>query len=227
VSSDKLLQRKPRIESAAIAGIVYSVLSAVAIVLLRLFDPTLSDQALVSWFSDEGNRWWVILGLNLVTLSSVAFLWFVAVIRRRIGDREDRFFATVFLGSAIAWVVIWMAGAVSLAAVPIAQGFADDWTPTPDSIRVTSGLAAGWLLVVGPRIQALFVFSTSTVFLRTEALPKWLAYVGYAMGLSLFFIPLVWRPVLFGFPIWVLIASSTILLVRGTDQPRDDPTASA
>jgi hypothetical protein len=29
-------------------------------------------------------------------VSAVAFLWFVAVIRRRVGDREDRFFVTVF-----------------------------------------------------------------------------------------------------------------------------------
>ena len=31
----------------------------------------------------------------------IAFLWFIGVIRDRVGDREDRFFATVFLGSGV------------------------------------------------------------------------------------------------------------------------------
>jgi len=42
----------------------------------------------------------VILALNLVPLSGIAFLWFIGVVRDRIGEREDRFFATVFLGRA-------------------------------------------------------------------------------------------------------------------------------
>lgn len=227
MTSDSVLKRKPPIESAAVAGIVYSVLSAVAVVLFRQFEPTLPDQELLSWFGDEGNRWWPILGLNLATISSVAFLWFVAVIRRRIGDREDRFLQTVFLGSAFAWVFSWLAGAVSLAAIPLAHGFVGAWAPSPDAIRVTFGLAAGWLLVVGPKMQAVLIFSASTVFVRTKAVPIWLAYVGYAMGLVLFFMPLIWRPIFLGFPIWVLIVSVTILFARRSDQPLDDRTAGA
>ena len=42
----------------------------------------------------------MILALNLVPLSGIAFLWFIGVVRDRIGEREDRFFATVFLGRA-------------------------------------------------------------------------------------------------------------------------------
>ena len=220
VTDDSLLKRKPPIESAAAAGIIYSALSVAAIVVFGQFGPTLPDQVF-AWLGDKGNRESAILGLNLVTISSVAFLWFVAVIRRRIGDREDRFFATVFLGSAIAWVVIWMAGAVSLAAVPLAQDFGSSWTPSPDSIRVTTGLAAGWMLVAGPRIQAVFILSTSTIFVRTKALPKWLAYVGYAMSLVLFFMPLIWQPIALAFPIWVLIVSVTILFAKRSDNRGD------
>jgi hypothetical protein len=41
----------------------------------------------------------VAIALNLVPFAGIAFLWFVGVLRDRIGAREDRFFATVFLGS--------------------------------------------------------------------------------------------------------------------------------
>ena len=41
--------------------------------------PDLPDAELEQWFADSGNRWKMLAGLNLGTLSAVAFLWFVAV----------------------------------------------------------------------------------------------------------------------------------------------------
>jgi MFS family permease len=43
------------------------------------------------------------LALSLIPFAGIAFFWFTGVIRDHIGDREDRFFATVFLGSGIAF----------------------------------------------------------------------------------------------------------------------------
>ena len=219
---EKLIPRKPPIESAAVAGIASSVLGITAQLLFRTLDPSLSQQEIVEWYLDEGNQWRVILGLNAAVISSITFLWFVAVIRRRIGDREDRFFSTVFLGSAIAWVLVWMAGAVSIAAVPVALEMTDDWTPSADVVRLSIGLAAGWLLVVGPRIQAVFIMSSSTLFLRTKAVPTWLGLFGYAVGLILLVFPLVSRPIAFGFPIWITVASITILIVRRSQNNGDE-----
>jgi hypothetical protein len=34
-------------------------------------------------------------------LAGVAFLWFIGVLRDRLGQREDRFFATVFSGAPL------------------------------------------------------------------------------------------------------------------------------
>jgi hypothetical protein len=39
-----------------------------------------------------------------IPFAGIAFLWFIGVIRDRIGAREDRFFATVFLGSGLLFV---------------------------------------------------------------------------------------------------------------------------
>lgn len=213
----EILRRKPPVESAAIAGIVYALLAVAAWQLLRRFPrPTLSDQELTAWYADSQNRLWMVVALNLVAISSVAFLWFVAVIRRRIGSREDQFFATVFLGSALIWVAVWLVGAASLAAIPVAMELTVGGSVSQDTATLASGLGAGLLLVAGPRIQAIFVISTSTVFLRTGAAPRWLAFVGYAVGLGLFIIPLIIEPIGLGFSIWVLIVSITILVVRRT-----------
>lgn len=211
----QLLRRKPKVESAAVAGIVYAILAAIAWQLLARFpQPTMSDQALASWYAESANRWSLVLALNLAAISSVAFLWFVAVIRRRIGTREDRFFATVFLGSALVWVAVWLVGAASLSAIPIALELAGGGSVDQSTATFASGLAAGLLLVAGPRIQAIFVISTSTVFLRTGAAPRWLAYLGYVFGVGLFIIPLIIEPLGLGFSVWVLIVSITILVVR-------------
>lgn len=49
--------------------------------------------------------------------AGIAFLWFIGVIRDRLGDHEDRFFASVFLGSgliflATVFVAMAIAGAL-------------------------------------------------------------------------------------------------------------------
>jgi len=49
------------------------------------------------WLSINWNT--VSLALNLLPFAGIAFLWFIGVVRDRLGQSEDRFFATVFLGS--------------------------------------------------------------------------------------------------------------------------------
>ncbi|MFA9564956.1 MAG: hypothetical protein ACERLM_09665 [Acidimicrobiales bacterium] len=203
------------VESAAVAGVVYSVLTVVALVLLRRFpDLDGSDEELTAWFDQGGHRGELILGLNLAAVGSIAFLWFVAVIRRRLGDREDQFFATVFLGSAIVYVSIWLVGAALLAAPAAALLVDDAASVTSGTASLTRGFASALMLVVGPRIQAVFLFSSATLIRRTDRLPDWLAYLGYAAGVILFTVPLVSDPVGIGLPLWVFIVSVRMLVDR-------------
>ena len=98
--------------AAALAGIVFSVLLIASLVLLRLATPAKADQP-GSWLTDSARRAAVATALNLVPFAGIAFLWFLGVLRDRIGDREDRFFATVFLGSGLLFVgMLFVAAAV-------------------------------------------------------------------------------------------------------------------
>jgi hypothetical protein len=82
--------RTPR--AAALAGIASSVLFTAALVLVRTAVP--SDPAEAgSWLSDSSRRDAVLLALSLVPFAGIAFLWFVGVLRARVGEAEDRFFA--------------------------------------------------------------------------------------------------------------------------------------
>ncbi len=214
--TEETIGKKARsIEAAAIAGIAYAVLAFIALTLLtRLPSLSLSSEEIAAWYEDPANRAPVVIGLNLAAISSVAFLWFVAVIRRRIGDREGRFFGTVFLGSAIVYVGIWLVAATLLAATAVAPELFKGAAVDKASHTLMAGTAGGLLLVAGPRVQAVFVLTTSTLILRSGVMPKWLAYLGYVMGLALFITPLIIQPLGVGFPVWVFVVSVTILFSR-------------
>src|SRR5262245_49383674 len=94
VTNTNLRTPKP----AAIAGIVFSILLLTAFGLLRLSVPA-DPLAPSTWVSLSGTT--ITLASNLIPVAGIAFLWFIGVLRDRLGQREDRFFATVFLGSGL------------------------------------------------------------------------------------------------------------------------------
>ena len=64
----------------------------------------------------------VALALNMVPFAGIAFLWFIGVLRDRLGELEDRFFATVFLGSGLLFLAMLFVSAALVKAIIIAYG---------------------------------------------------------------------------------------------------------
>jgi hypothetical protein len=225
VTSSQFATRLRSIEAAAIAGLVFAVTSTIAMALLGS-SPNLSaqDSEIVVWYSDAANRALLTTGLSLSIVSSISFLWFVAVIRRRVGDREDQFFATVFLGSGILLTAIMLTGTAALATPAITVDLANGRVPDASTLNAMSGLGTTLILVVLLRIQAVFVVSTSTLTLRSHAFSRWLSYLGYGIALVMFLIPILTEPVGLAFPIWVGILSIALLarrtdIIGNTNQP--------
>ncbi len=97
--------------AGAIAGILFSILLIISVVLLRLSVPD-SPRDPGTWLSHSAQS--VRLALNLLPFAGVAFLWFIGVLRDRMGANEDRFLATVFLGSGLLFLaIIFASSAVS------------------------------------------------------------------------------------------------------------------
>jgi hypothetical protein len=84
--------------AAAVAGILFSSLLIAAFWLVRNAVPA-DPQELGSWLGTNARS--VALAMNLVPFAGIAFLWFIGVLRDRLGQLEDRFFATVFFGSGL------------------------------------------------------------------------------------------------------------------------------
>lgn len=213
------------IEAAALAGVLYAVVAIVALGLFDYFpDPGQPESEIQDWFDGAGNRSALILACNLVAISSILFLWFVAVTRRRLGDHEDRFFGTVFFGSAIAFVAVWLATGAALAAPAVAAFDHGGEAVSSESVSLAHGLGEALLLIVAPRMQAVFVMVTSTLFYRSRVLPAWVGIIGLCVAIVLFVVPLVSDPLGYAFPIWVLLVSLVIIVARRRSDTLEVPT---
>src|SRR5574340_142497 len=97
--------------AAAIAGIAFSILLITSMLLIRTSIPA-DPLSAASDFIKHSNR--ISLGLNLLPFAGICFLWFVGVLRDRLGELEDRFFATVFIGSALLFLaMIFVTGSLA------------------------------------------------------------------------------------------------------------------
>lgn len=202
------------IEAAAIAGLLHSGLSLFATSLfLSAPDPADGDQMITEWYLDDGNQRRLILAVNLLTISSIMFIWFVAVIRRRVGERENRFFGTVFFGSAVLLTSAWLAAAVLFAAPAVA---AQTFDVVPGAGTVAMSQAAGITMasIVATRLEAVFIISTTTVGRLSAVFPRWLVVVGYVVGLILLLMPVPNVVLTWVFPVWVALVSVMLLIRR-------------
>jgi hypothetical protein len=82
--------RAPR--AGAIAGIVFAVLLTSFYAIIRVSVPENPRDAGL-WLSEGWSS--VSFALNLVPIAGIAFLWFIGVLRDRMGAYEDRLFSTV------------------------------------------------------------------------------------------------------------------------------------
>jgi hypothetical protein len=205
--------------AAAIAGILFSILLIVSLALVRISVPA-DPQDAGAWLSGSWKN--VDLALNLLPFAGIAFLWFIGVVRDRLGQNEDRFFATVFLGSGLLFLAMLFTSA------GIAGGIISLYGVTPgmliESGMYTFGRTVTYEImnVYTMKMAGVFMITTCTLSLRTGIVPRWMAFLGLVLALFLLLSTgsFYWAPLVF--PLWVLLISVYILLAnlrRSKDQP--------
>jgi hypothetical protein len=202
--------RTPR--AAALAGIAFSVLFGIALVLVRAAVPADPAEA-GKWLSDDARRDSVLLALGLVPFAGMAFLWFVGVLRDRVGEAEDRFFATAFLGSGLLFVgMIFVASAVAAGLIVAADENADKILSSGawDFGRKTT---YELMAVYAMRMAAVFMLATTTILRRASLAPRWLVASGYLGAIVLLLTVGFFAWVELVFPAWVLLLSVYVLIV--------------
>jgi hypothetical protein len=195
--------------AAAIAGIVFSLLLMTSMFLIRSSIPA-NPLAAASDVLKHSRR--ISLGLDLLPFAGISFLWFVGVLRDRLGQREDRFFATIFLGSALLFLAT-LFGAASVAGgiIQLLLGGAGNAMGSGAyalaRIQVYHSLHTYAIKMAG-----VFMMSTSTISLRTQIVPRWMAFLGFALALLLVLSVGMIESILLVFPLWVLSMSTYILI---------------
>jgi hypothetical protein len=204
--------RAPRV--AAAAGILFSVLLLAVFWLMRRSVPA-DPLEPGAWL--EGGTSNVTVALNLVPFAGVAFLWFVGFLRDRLGAREDQFFATVFLGSALLLIAMLFAAAAVIGAVILAFHRAPGALINSSTFHFGRALAYGIVNIYLVKTASVFMITTSTIALFTGLTPRWLAYGGYVVAAVLlvgsYYIE--WSIVVF--PLWVLLVSINIWRERSAE----------
>lgn len=197
--------------AAAVAGIVFSVLFITSFVLIRLAVPADPEDA-GAWLARDWKQ--VNLALQLLPFAGIAFLWFIGVLRDRLGAYEDRFFSTVFLGSGLLFLAMLFASSAVAAGVMIRYALVSGHALEPQLYTFGRAVVYQIINVYEMKMAGVFMISTCTVAARTRIFPRWMAFVGYALALLLLLSTgyLSWPPLVF--PLWVLMISVYILLAN-------------
>jgi len=202
--------RSPR--SAALAGILFSVLLVTSMLLISGIAQVSPAEISTEWIETRADS--VSLALRLIPFAGIAFFWFTGVIRDHIGDREDRFFATVFLGSGIAYVVLTFVWAAATGAVFGSFSLAADQLADNDififGFIFMDEILGNYIL----RIAGVYMFSIGTIWSRSEMMPRWLTVTTYIVALVFLFFAGSIREARFIFPVWVLFTSIYILITN-------------
>jgi hypothetical protein len=198
--------------AASIAGILFAAFFTVSLVLMRSSPLTAANDAeLVELFAQGRDQWLFVGAMYLAPFAGIMFLWFIAVIRDQIGDREDRFFATVFFGSGLLFVTMLFAAAAVAGSFVVGVRYLGLDAPTAADTASARALSYTLLFGFSTRAAAVFLIALGTIGLRSRAFPNWFAWTGYFLGVLLFAIVVVWDWIVLVLPAWVAVVSVFIL----------------
>ncbi len=211
---------RPRLKTpraAAWAGIAFALLYGSALMLIRISVPA-DVGAEGEWLAQHLDT--VRIGLTLIPFAGIAFLWFMGVIRDRLGALEDQFFSTVFFGSGILLIAMIFVSAA------LAGGLLTAYSTDAELVVETGTYAIHRAAIYqitnnfGVKMAGVFMMSLATIWLRTQIMPRWIVMATYGLALMLIIVITfnVWITLLF--PIWVFLVS--VYILRATRHSKTD-----
>lgn len=214
------LRRLTTPRAASLAGVLFALLFATSLVLVRMTIPE-DPSAELDWVeAGSGRLRWAMI---LMPLAGIAFLWFVGVLRDLLGDYEDRFFSSVFFGSGLLFL------AMVFVSMAVAGGILTSAASGPDQVYDAEVVRFGRATMLqisngyALRMAGVFMISLGTIWLRTRLMPRWVVGVTYLLALTLLVVTSfsLWTTLLF--PAWVLLVS-VLVLSRSIASPGAAPS---
>jgi hypothetical protein len=199
--------------TAAIAGILFGLLFSTSLVLMRTAIPEEINRD-TGWVTAGSSR--INLALGLMPFAGIAYLWFIGVVRDRLGDFEDKFFSTVFFGSSLVFIgLVFIAMAIA-GGILTTYTFINKEAPDFTVIYFARALMLHISNVYALRMAGVTMISLGTIWMRTGLMPRWLAVVTFSLALVLLVVVNYSYWFTLAYPAWVTLISLYILWMRLT-----------
>jgi hypothetical protein len=209
LSSTKDKLTTPR--AAAAAGILFSVLMIVSLILIWIsIPPNPQDEA--GWLPDSWDT--ISLALNLIPFAGIAFLWFIGVVRDQLGQSEDKFFATAFFGSGLLLLAMWFASAGVAGGTISLYGATEGQLIDPGLYNFGRSVTFTIMNLYALKMAGVFTLTTCTLSMRSRILPRWMTILGFVLALLLLLNFGISDYIAIIFPLWILVISIEILITN-------------
>jgi len=197
--------------AAGVAGILFALMFGTIVVLFRSVLP-LDPRSAGTWVTDTGDRRTLDVALALIPFCGIFFLWFLGAVRAHIGAAEDKFFATIVLGSGLLFIaMLFVFGALFGALISLAGLY--HGSPPLALWRLGREISFNIAIVYAMRMGAVFMFSASVIAYRLRIHVRPVIVVGLAGALLLLFASPTTPWLQLVFPFWVLLVSINILVL--------------
>jgi len=201
--------------AAAVAGILFALLFSASLILVR----TVTPQELtfeLDWLEQGARR--ITLAIALMPFAGIAFLWFIGVVRDRLGEYEDRLFSTVFFGSSLLFLaMVFVSMAIAGSILAVAQA-GTKLAISNDIIYFARALMLQVSNIYALRMAGVSMISLGTIWWRTGLMPRWMVIITYLLALALLVIINLNLWVALIFPTWVFVISVFKLVTTEPDK---------
>lgn len=217
---DRHLRRLSTPRAAAFAGVLFALLFGTVLVLIRTALPQ-GEELGSQWVTGSATR--LRVAILLMPFAGIAFLWFIGVARDVLGELEDKFFSTVFIGSGLLFLAMIFASTAVGAGLLASKEFLLEGGQRTEVAAFGQALLVALSNTYALRMAAVFMISLATIWLRTSLMPRWLVVVSYLLALALLVASdtTLWMTV--AFPVWVLVVSLLLLARAGVlELPGDE-----
>jgi hypothetical protein len=211
---------------APISGIAFVALYIFATFAAKTPDSSDPADVIAAYYPDsKSHRVWMIVAAYVLIAAAMLFLWFLSGLRSRLraAEGDDGTLSTLAFAAGVVFVVLVSIGGLALASVPASMSFAENHVAVgADTIEILMSLGYGAILVGGMLSAAVMIFTISVLTLRTAALPRWSAWVGFLAAIALLF-AVIWIPQI-ALLIWTLCVSGAMLARRAETTEAAVPT---
>ena len=198
--------------AAAVAGVIFALLFGAVLILIRTNMPE-GAAASSEWLNSRGRG--IAAAATLMPFAGISFLWFIGVVRDGLGRYEDKFFASVFLGSGVLFLAMMFVSTAVAAGLVASNAGVTDPSARAETIQFGKMVMLAASQTYAVRMAAVFMMSLATIWLRTGLMPRWLVALSYLSAVGLLLAGNISMWITMVFPVWVLMVSGLLLARAG------------